>query len=281
LPRSFCSDILSIKWAFLDEGDLTKYELSVKKTRKPAWATLEAALIEWQIRYDRHPDSGATTGDLLRYKATEFWEKLPEYSGKPMPIWSEGWLAGFKKRRGLKEQRRHGEAASAVINEESERIMEEIREGGKKYEADCIYNFDKTGYYRKMKPDHSLTTFEESSRKKDKARITVGLTCNATGTDRLPLWFISTANRPHCFRLEHLFGLDMLGAIWRHNKTAWINHYIMKEYLLWFDQQMRVKGKKVLLLMDNFSAHELATEQIEEGMNLTNITIRWLCKGLR
>jgi hypothetical protein len=44
----------------------------------------------------------------------------------------------------------------------------------------------------------------------------------------------------------------------------------------WFDQQMRVKGKKVLLLMDNFSAHELATEQIEEGMNLTDTTIRWL-----
>jgi hypothetical protein len=79
-----------------DIGDLTKHELSVKKGRKPAYATLEAALIEWQIRYDKHPDSGATTGDLLKYKAAEFWSKLPEYNGVPIPIFSDGWLGGFK-----------------------------------------------------------------------------------------------------------------------------------------------------------------------------------------
>jgi hypothetical protein len=49
----------------------------------------------------------------------------------------------------------------------------------------------------------------------------------------------------------------------------------MKEYLLWFDQQMRIKGKKALLLIDNFSAHELAIEQIE-GINLTNTKVMWL-----
>jgi hypothetical protein len=55
-----------------------------------------------------------------------------------------------------------------------------------------------------------------------------------------------------------------------------MNHHIMKEYLLWFDQQMRIKGRKALLLMDNFSAHELAVEQIEEGVNLTNTKVMWL-----
>jgi hypothetical protein len=65
--------------------------------------------------------------------------------------------------------------------------MKEIREEGKKYDANNIYNFDETSYYWKMKPDRSLTTFQESRRKKDKARITISLTCNLTGTDRLPL----------------------------------------------------------------------------------------------
>jgi len=74
----------------LDDMDLSKYQAKVKKNRQPAWMTLEAALIEWQIRYDRHPDSGPTTGDLLRYKATEFWGKLPEYAGKECPKWTEG-----------------------------------------------------------------------------------------------------------------------------------------------------------------------------------------------
>jgi hypothetical protein len=45
----------------------------VLKARECRWPELEAALIERQIRYDRHPDSGNTTGDMLRYKATEFW----------------------------------------------------------------------------------------------------------------------------------------------------------------------------------------------------------------
>ena len=153
----------------------------MKKNRKAQWPTLEAASIEWQIRYDRHPGSGSTTGDLLRLKATEFWGKLPEYSGQECPKWTEGWLTGFKNRHFMKERRLYDEAGSAQLNVDSERIMEEIREEGKKYNADCIYNMDETGYYWKMRPDRSLTTFEESGRKKDKARITVALTTNAIG----------------------------------------------------------------------------------------------------
>jgi hypothetical protein len=51
----------------------------MKKNRQLKWATLEVALLEWQIRYDKHPDSGSTTGELLRHKVTEFWKKPPEY----------------------------------------------------------------------------------------------------------------------------------------------------------------------------------------------------------
>jgi hypothetical protein len=34
-----------------------------------------------------------------------------------------------------------------AINKESKKIIEEIKKERKKYDADCIYNFDKTGYY--------------------------------------------------------------------------------------------------------------------------------------
>jgi hypothetical protein len=73
-----------------------------------------------------------------------------------------------------------------------------------------------------MKPDRSLTTLEEHGKKKDKARITANLCCNATGTDRLPIWFIGKAKRPNCFCSEHLNGLESIGAFWRHNDTAWM-----------------------------------------------------------
>ena len=277
IKKSTLSDALSHKFSWLDDTDLTKSQATTKKNRSSLQSTLEAALLEWQIRYDKHPDSGSTTGDLLRYKATEFWNKLPEYAGKECPKWTEGWLTGFKKRHNLKEKRRHREAGSAQLDDNTVRIMKEIRAECKKYTADCVYNMDETGYYWRMKPDRSLSTFKESGRKKDKARITVNLTCNSIGTDRLPLWFIRKAKRPNCFRAERLEGLETLGAFWRYNNTAQINHQIMKEYLRWFDAQIRSCGKQALLLMDNFLAHELAVEQIEEmNLPLTNTKVMWL-----
>jgi hypothetical protein len=75
LSSSSCSEYLSDLWAKLDDKEdvpLSKYQLSAKRIREPKWATLEGVLIEWQIRYDRHPDSGPTTRELLRVKATEF-----------------------------------------------------------------------------------------------------------------------------------------------------------------------------------------------------------------
>jgi hypothetical protein len=153
--------------------------------------------------------------------------------------------------------------------------LEDIKEEAKKYSADCVYNMDETGKYWKMKPDRSLTTMAEHGRKKDKARITACLTCNATGTDKLPIWFIGKAKRPNCFKNEHhLDGLQSIGAIWRYNDTAWMNHKIMEEYLLWFDQEMRKQGKNALLLMDDFSAHEVAVEQLNGS--LTNTKVMWL-----
>ena len=123
-----------------------------------------------------------------------------------------------------------------------------------------------------MKLDKSLSTTAEHSKKKEKARSTAYLTYNATGTDRLPIWFIGKAKRPACFRNENIDSLESIGAFWRYNTKAWMNGTIMQEYLLWFDQEMRKQGKHALLLMDNFSAHEAGLEQV----SLTNTKVKWL-----
>jgi hypothetical protein len=84
---------------------------------------------------------------LLKLKATELWQKLPEYAGLPVPKWLNGWLEGFKKRHSLKERRWHGEGASAQVDKESEGFMAEIREAGKEYGPDNTYNMDESSYY--------------------------------------------------------------------------------------------------------------------------------------
>jgi hypothetical protein len=87
--------------------------LSSQRTCTPEYKELEEALAEWQLRYNRYPDSGLITGDLLVLKVKEFWEKLSFYSGKETSKFSNGWLEGFKRRYGIKERRRYSEEASA------------------------------------------------------------------------------------------------------------------------------------------------------------------------
>ena len=52
------------------------------------------------------------SGAVLKEKAAFFWQHLPQYSGLLMPQFSNGWLDGFKSRRGIKEIVLHGEAGS-------------------------------------------------------------------------------------------------------------------------------------------------------------------------
>jgi hypothetical protein len=47
----------------------------------------------------------------------------------------------------------------------------------------------------------------------------------------------------------------------------------MKEWLKWFDTRMRKAGKRALLLIDNFSAHELGAKQIIEKEELINTKV--------
>ena len=47
----------------------------------------------------------------------------------------------------------------------------------------------------------------------------------------------------------------------------------MVEWLKWFDARVK---RPVLLLMDNFSIHELGLRLIEEASGLQNVTVKWL-----
>ena len=71
--------------------------------------------------------------------------------------------------------------------------------------------------------------------------------------------------------------MEALGVKWRANKKAWMVTEIMVEWLRWFDNLMA--GRKVILLLDNFSAHESAVAELEAlpyGSGLINTEICWL-----
>jgi hypothetical protein len=123
--------------------------------------------------------------------------------------------------------------------------------------------------------DRSLSTEQLSSVKWEKSRISLAITANGDGIERVPVWAIGSAKKPRCFKN---INIDNLGVKWRANKKAWMTTTIMKEYLLWFWSYLQTKkpGKKVLLLMDNHSAHVAAVEALKEENSVIFNTIEVL-----
>jgi Tc5 transposase DNA-binding domain len=130
------------------------------------------------------------TGEILKVKAHEVFNLLPQYADTIEPKWSNGWLDKFKKRHNIKEYVCHGEGATADIsNPDNIRIMEEDQLAST-YALSDILNMDETGLYWKLSPNRSLATEAASGGKKSKDRITLALTTNATGTDQIKVWVI-------------------------------------------------------------------------------------------
>ena len=157
LGQSAISNILSNRYNYLDNPDT---ETTGKRKRVSYWTELEAALFELEQRYEGK--GLIVTGDILRLKASEFWNHLPIYHNQPCPQWSNGWLSGFKQRHQLKSLRQHGEAASAKTGRQTQAIMQHVRQECSKFDPANIYNMDETGLFWKMIPDRSLSTKKHS-----------------------------------------------------------------------------------------------------------------------
>jgi hypothetical protein len=132
------------------------------------------------------------------------------------------------------------------------------------YKPQDIYNMDETGLYWRRMPNGGLSTDGQAGQKKDKTRISIAVATNATGSDRLPLWLIGTAKTPRALR-----GVNMraIGCIWRWNKKAWMRSGIMGEWFRSFYRHID-KQRRVLLLLNNFSAHLCAHEDAPPPANI-------------
>jgi hypothetical protein len=106
-------------------------------------------------------DNLLITGEVLRQKWTTFANLAGVPEDERLTL-SEGWLARFKNRSGLKQLKRHGEGGSVDperVETERRRIQGLIEEYG--YELRDIFNMDETGlfYGYTPRPSKSLTVF--------------------------------------------------------------------------------------------------------------------------
>ncbi|CRG92946.1 hypothetical protein PISL3812_10042 [Talaromyces islandicus] len=256
--------ILSSRYAFLDSISSDAIQKQARR-RTELWPELEKAVFEWVQRAEQHI---IISQEAIRIKAREYWPEI--YPDKTMPAFSNGWLAGFKSRTNIKYRHQHGEAGS--LAEEAEGIMVKIRQALRSFAPQDIFNCDETSLYWKLTPDRGLSSKPVPGRKKQKSRISVHFCCNSDGSERLPPLFIGTAKRPRSFAAGGISNIENLGCTWRSNTKAWMTGEIFKEWLIQFDNRMI--NRKVVLLMDNFSAHQLAVEEVES--QLQNTLVIWL-----
>ena len=98
--------------------------------------------------------------------------------------------------------------------------------------------------------DHSLVTKQLEGRKQSKERITLAVCVNGDGSNKLPLLVIGKYKNLRCFK--HANRADLSDTYWS-NKKSWMTQTIFAEWLKAFD--VHVIGRKVLLILDNCSAH--------------------------
>lgn len=236
-----------MKSAGLDKITVSKSRVRMNR-KQSTWPLVDTALYDWVYLAQSHVN---LTGAILKEKAATFFKEF--YPDRPLPVFSNGWLHRFQARQGVRSFKQYGESGSAIQSHDT--MISLIRDEITQYRPGDVFNCDESGLFWKMIPDTGLATMSLPGRKKDKSRITVHFCCNADGSERLPLWYIGSAKAPKAFKGININSITW----WRHNKKAWMNTIVFEEWLRWFDSLM---NRHVLLLMDNFSAHELGLNNI-------------------
>jgi hypothetical protein len=127
---------------------------TAKRTRQTEHPEISEMMYLWVSK--AMGDGIPLTGEVLRQK----WNSFADMAGIPQDDrlkLSNGWLGRFKVRHGLREMRRHGEAASAnanTVNAERKRVQELIKKHG--YQLRDIYNMDETGLFYACADDPTL-----------------------------------------------------------------------------------------------------------------------------
>lgn len=258
LSSSTVSTMLKNKEKIMEAFEQNKKDC--KRLKKCSKEDLEEALLKW-MKVQRSLNF-PISGPLLKVQAEKFAEQL----GYSSFVCSNGFLDRFKNRNGITFGKICGEAKSANTTDIETWLNEKwpvIREG---YADDEIYNADETGVFYNVTPQHTLKFKGEKcvGGKLSKNRLTALICSNMTGTDKKKLLVIGKSKNPRCFKHVKKLPVD-----YDNSKNAWMTSNIFTEFVLKWDRQLEKNKRKILLVIDNCSAHP-------EISGLTNIRIEFL-----
>ena len=133
------------KWCEIQDQSNCQSDRTAKQARQTEHPEISEMMDLWVSK--AMADRILLTGEVLRQK----WNVFADLAGVPEDDrlkLSNGWLAQFKDRNGLREWKWHGEAASAnneTVEQEQKQIQNLIKEG--QYQLCDIYNMDETGLF--------------------------------------------------------------------------------------------------------------------------------------
>ncbi|XP_042899743.2 tigger transposable element-derived protein 4-like [Parasteatoda tepidariorum] len=258
LSSSTVSTLLKNKGKLMDAYVQSKTDC--KRLKKCSKEDLDEALLKW-MKVQRSADL-PVSGPILKVQA----EKFAEQFGYSEFVCSNGWIDRFKVRHGITFGKICGEAKSANMADIAKWLSEKwpgIREG---YAADDIYNADETGIFYNVTPQYILKFKGEKcvGGKLSKNRLTALVCSNMSGTNKKKLFIIGKSKNPRCFK-----NVKKLPVDYDHSRKAWMTSDIFTKFISKWERQLRRENRKIILLIDNCSAHPEIT-------GLTNIRIEFL-----
>ena len=133
------------------------------------------------------------------------------------------------------------------------------------YKLENIFNADEFGLFYQCLPNktYHLSGEKCSGGKNSKVRLTGMAAASATG-EKLPMFVIGKSKTPRCFK-----NVKQLPCRYRNQKKSWMCGDLFEEWVKMLDSTFRAHDRKVVLLVDNCTAHP----KIE---NLTNINMIFL-----
>ncbi len=75
-----------------------------------------------------------------------------------------------------------------------------------------------------------------SGKKQHKFRITLGVACNADGSEKLPLFYIGKSKNPRCFKKKTP---KQRGFYYQNNAKAWMTSEFFQEYVSYITEGAR------------------------------------------
>ena len=250
LSSSTMSTIIKNKDRIEEQYNLSIIDPTRKRFCTAALGDVEELLLKW-FR-DVQEKNLPVSGPLLKEKAEMFAKSLGHANFQA----SNGWHARFKERNNIHQLRVCGESAGVTPETVDGWQKETLPAIIADYEPRDIFNADETGLFYRMTPDKTLAFSGEECHgtKQNKDRLTVMLCANMDGSEKLKPLVIGKSKNPRSFK-----HVRTLPVTYTANKKAWM---VSEEFISWvkkLDRRFAAENRKVLLFVDNCSAHPQVT----------------------